>query len=59
MQTIQRNALKLFIISLNSIYMFRPAPAILRVGVVKYQVQCFKKCVVKTKKRAKYLAKMS
>ena len=47
---IQQNALELFIISLNSTYMFRPAPAILRVGVIKYQVQCSKKSVVKIKK---------
>ena len=47
---IQQNTLKLFIISLNSTCMFRPAPAILRVGVIKYQVQCFKKSVVKIKK---------
>ena len=40
---IQQNALKLFIISLNSTYMFRPAPAIFRVGVIKYQVQCSKR----------------
>jgi hypothetical protein len=46
MQKIQQNALKLFIISVNSTYMFRPAPAILRVGVIKYQVQYFKKSVV-------------
>ena len=39
--------------------MFRPAPAILWVGVVKYQVQFFKKSVVKIKNRAKYLVKMS
>jgi hypothetical protein len=50
MQKIQQNALKLFIISLNSTYMFRPAPAILRVGVIKYQEQCFKKSVLKIKK---------
>jgi hypothetical protein len=59
MQNIQQNALKLFIISLNSTYMFRPAPAILRVDVIKYQVQCFKKCVVKMKQGAKYLIKLS
>jgi hypothetical protein len=40
---IQQNALKLFIISLNSTYMFRPAPAIFRMGVIKYQVQCSKR----------------
>jgi hypothetical protein len=59
MQKIQQNALKLFIISVNSTYMFRPAPAILSVGVIKYQVQCFKKCVVKIKQGAKYLVKLS
>jgi hypothetical protein len=59
MQKIQQNVLKLFIISMNSTYMFRLAPAILREGVIKYQVQCFKKCVVKIKNRAKYLVKMS
>jgi hypothetical protein len=56
---IQQNALKLFIISLNSTYMFRPGPDILRVGVIKYQVKCFKKCVVKIKQGAKYLVKLS
>jgi hypothetical protein len=55
----QQNALKLFIISLKSTYVFRPAPAIVRVGVIKYQVQCFKKFVVKMKQGAKYLVKMS
>ena len=55
---IQQNALKLFIISLNSTYMFRPAPAIFRVVVMKYQVQCSKR-VDKIKKGAKYLVKMS
>jgi hypothetical protein len=48
---IQQNALKLFIILMTSTYMFRPAPAILRVGVIKYQVQ-FLKSVVKVKKGA-------
>ena len=58
MQNIQQNALKFFIISLNSTYMFRPAPAI-KVNVIKYQVQCFKKCVDKIKQGAKYLVKLS
>jgi hypothetical protein len=53
---IQQNALKLFIILMTSTDMFRPAPAILRVGVMKYQVQ-FLKSVLKIKKRAKYLVK--
>jgi hypothetical protein len=53
---IQQNALKVFIILMTSTYMFRPAPAILRVVVMKYQVQ-FLKCVDKIKKRAKYLVK--
>jgi diacylglycerol kinase family enzyme len=56
---IQQNALKVFIISLSSTYMFWPAPAILRVHVIKYQVQFFKKSVIKIKKRVKYLVKMS
>jgi hypothetical protein len=42
---IQRNALRLFIVSFNPTYLFRPAPAIFRVVVIKYQVKLFKKQV--------------
>jgi hypothetical protein len=56
---IQQNALRLFIISFNPTYMFRPEPAIFRVGVIKYQVKLFKNSVIKVKMESQVFSKKS
>jgi hypothetical protein len=49
----------LFIVSFNPTYMFRQAPAIFRVVVIKYQVTLFKNSVIKVKKEGQVFSKKS